>query len=113
MESLHRAVEALHGASVNGVEKRALIGGDHVDQMEVLRLLVRVRLGVLHSILGRIDIAPAHRHIRAQKRQRIVQNLLLHGVVDLAHFDDRVGRAGIGSWRHGCDVRSFHKEKAG
>ena len=105
-------LKALHRASIDGVQQRALIRRHHVDQVKLLRLLVGIRLRILHRLLRRIHVASAHRHVRPQKRQRVVQDLLLHRVVDLAHLDHRMRRARIRSRRHRCNIGRLHQKES-
>ena len=66
----------------------------------------------LHSRDGRIHVAAATAYIGAQKRLRIVLDLLLHGLIGLAELEYHVRRAGIGSRGHRRHVRRFQQKEA-
>ena len=112
MQHLRRPVEPLHRPPVDCIQQRLRIRRNHVDQMQLLRFLIRIGLRILHRILRRVHIAPAQRHVRPQKRQRVVQNLLLHHVIDAAHFQHRMRRTRIRPRRHRRHIRRLHHEES-
>ena len=67
----------------------------------------------LHGRHRGIDVAIALGDVGAEEGLGVVLDLLGHGFVGLAEFEDDVGGAGIGSRSHGGDVGGFEQEEPG
>ena len=109
-----RAVQARDLAAVQGAQSTAssLVA---IRSMRCLsqRFFGGVGVRRLHRRRGGVDVAVAPGDVGAQKCLGVVLDLLLHGLVGLAELEHHVGRAGIGSGRHGRDVGGLQQEKAG
>ena len=106
------AIEARHGAAIEGREQRLFVGRDQIDQMLVERLAFGEGLALAHGGFGNLAVAPAFGADAAHVGGGVVLHLLLHGGVHIAELGDGVSRASVGSGRHGGYVARFQNEEA-
>jgi len=85
---------------------------DHVDQVQLECLGLAVRLRIAHGVLGGGGIAPRTVTLGAQKRRRVVLDLLLQHRVHRRAFEDGVRRSGVGPWRPSRPRRRLQQKES-
>ena len=116
-ELVRPAIEARDRAAVELGEQSFTGGRDEIAQPAVERFPLSKRLRLSNGGLGQRHIAAATLGVAPQIGGGIVEDLLLHRLVDADWIatDRQQGRGGtcVGARRHGRDVRSEQDEETG
>ena len=103
------AVETRERPAVQLSQQIFFRGGDDINEFAVQRFFVTERFRIGDRGHGQVDVAPAFASIAAQIGQRVVDDFLTQGIVNLHHlpadFHNRRSRASFRSRRHRCDIR--------
>ena len=107
------AVKTLDGSALKLLEQIVFVRGDNVDELVLERLVFGKRFGLADRTFGYFDIPSTLRGNCAHERRRVVFELLLHDLVELAAAHaDRMSRPGVCARGHGCHVGCFQDEKS-